>query len=235
ALEGWDVDYDNLGQPGSIAAIGKEWASVSAAPFHLFKFNATEGGLRVPMVVSGPGVKDRGFIDSRSQVSDIAPTLLDMAGVAYSPDEFYGRSLKPMLSGEADEVYGDTDAFAFETSGTAALYRGPWKITKTPVPFGDGEWHLYDISADPGETTDVAAQHASLFEDMKSEFQSYADEVGVLEQPPGASARKQLQAHMLQMSAVNYWYVPAAMIIGLAAVLLGLLRVASMVFRRRAA
>lgn len=31
ALEGWDVDYDNLGQPGSIAAIGPEWASLAVA------------------------------------------------------------------------------------------------------------------------------------------------------------------------------------------------------------
>ncbi|MEO0678905.1 MAG: sulfatase-like hydrolase/transferase [Pseudomonadota bacterium] len=35
SLVGWDTDYDNLGQLGSIAAIGHEWALVSAAPFHL--------------------------------------------------------------------------------------------------------------------------------------------------------------------------------------------------------
>ena len=63
ALEGWDVSYENLGQVGSLAAIGHEWASVSAAPFHLFKFNASEGGLRVPLVVSGPGIANNGMLE----------------------------------------------------------------------------------------------------------------------------------------------------------------------------
>lgn len=63
AVEGWDVSYENLGQVGSLAAIGHEWASVSAAPFHLFKFNASEGGLRVPLVVSGPGIANNGMLE----------------------------------------------------------------------------------------------------------------------------------------------------------------------------
>ncbi|MEO1173023.1 MAG: sulfatase-like hydrolase/transferase, partial [Myxococcota bacterium] len=91
ALEGWDVEYENLGQRGSLAAIGHEWASVSAAPFHLFKFSAAEGGVRVPMVVAGPGVSNRGFIDSRSQVSDIAPTLLALEDRAETATVELGR------------------------------------------------------------------------------------------------------------------------------------------------
>lgn len=104
ALEGWDVSYENLGQVGSLAAIGHEWASVSAAPFHLFKFNASEGGLRVPLVVSGPGIANNGMLDIRSQVADITPTLLDFAGIEYNPNDFYGRSLKPVLTGQSNKV-----------------------------------------------------------------------------------------------------------------------------------
>ena len=214
AIEGWDVTYENLGQPGSMGAIGQEWASVSAAPFHLFKFNASEGGLRVPMVVSGPGIETLGFVGGRSQVADIAPTLLDAAGVAFTPDEFYGRSLMPMLTGQADEVYGEKDSFAFEVSGTAALYRGNWKITKTPEPFGDGEWHLYDITTDPGETTDVAAQHPVVFQEMLNEYQSYANEVGVFEMAAGDSARKQLTINGIKKFSANYWYVLLALLRG---------------------
>ena len=142
AIEGWDVNYDNLGQMGSLATIGHEWASVSAAPFHLFKFNASEGGMRVPLVISGPGIANSGFVDSRSQVADITPTLLDFAGVDYNPDEFYGRSLKPVLTGQTKNVYGEDDAFVFEVSGTAALYRGNWKVTKTPPPHGLSLIHI---------------------------------------------------------------------------------------------
>ena len=235
AIEGWDVTYENLGQPGSMGAIGQEWASVSAAPFHLFKFNASEGGLRVPMVVSGPGIETLGFVGGRSQVADIAPTLLDAAGVAFTPDEFYGRSLMPMLTGQADEVYGEKDSFAFEVSGTAALYRENWKITKTPEPFGDGEWHLYDITTDPSETTDVAAQHPGVFQEMLNEYQSYANEVGVFEMAAGDSARKQLTINGIKKFSANYWYVLLALLAALAATLYGMFRMFKLVVGRRLA
>lgn len=211
AIEGWDVSYENLGQEGSLAAIGHEWASVSAAPFHLFKFNASEGGLRVPFVISGPDIPKKGFIDSRAQVADITPTLLDFAGVDYNPDEFYGRSLRPVLTGRATNVYGEEDAFAFEVSGTAALYKGNWKITKTPPPHGDRNWHLYDLSVDPGETTDVAPQHPSLFQEMRDEYNAYANDVGVFELPPGESSRKQLVINAIKGTASNYWYIFAGL------------------------
>ena len=232
-IEGWDVTRENLGQPGSLAAIGQEWASVSAAPFHLFKFNASEGGLRVPMVVSGPGIKKLGFVDSRSHVADVAPTLLDLAGVAYARDEFYGRSLAPVLRGQLDEVYGDTDAFAFEVSGTAALYRGHWKLTKTPEPYGDGEWHLYDMSKDPGETNDVASQHTALFQQMLTEYRSYAKNVGVFELPAGHSAGKQLMRNAFKKYLVNYWYVFAGGLAVFAALVFGGIRTAWLIFSRR--
>jgi arylsulfatase/uncharacterized sulfatase len=217
SIEGWDVSYANLGQEGSLAAIGHEWASVSAAPFHLFKFNASEGGMRVPLVISGPGIASQGFVDGRAQVSDITPTLLDFANVDYDPSEFYGRSLKPLLLGEKKSVYGDEDSFVFEVSGTAALYRGNWKVTKTPAPYGDGHWHLYDMSSDPGETEDIADKHPELFQDMIREYQSYADEVGIFEMAAGESARKQLVKNAMKGTAKNYWHLFAA--IGLLTVL----------------
>jgi arylsulfatase A-like enzyme len=213
AIEGWDTTLENLGQPGSMAAIGHEWASVSAAPFHLFKFNASEGGLRVPMIISGPEIENRGFIDSRAQVSDLAPTLLEAAGVAYDPADFYGRSLVPVLEGRADYVYDETDSFAFEVSGNAALYRGDWKITRTLAPYGDGAWHLYDLSRDPGETTDVATQKPDIFRAMLSEYEAYEANVGAFKMAPGETARKQLTRNALKKSIVNYWYLFGALLL----------------------
>jgi arylsulfatase/uncharacterized sulfatase len=133
--------------------------------------------------------------------------LLDAAGVGYHPEDFYGRSLMPILSGAADAVYGEDDAFAFEVSGNAALYRGDWKISRTLAPFGDGEWHLFDLSADPGETTDVAPDHPDLFKELLREYQAYASDVGVFELAPGQSARKQLTINALKKFGINYWYV----------------------------
>jgi arylsulfatase A-like enzyme len=232
AVESWNVDYDNLGQPENLAAVGPEWATVAAAPFHLYKFNATEGGLRVPMVVSGPGVRKLGFINSRAQVADIAPTLLEAAGVAYRPNEFHGRSLVPLLQGEQREVYGEEESFAFETSGTAALFRGKWKITRVLQPYGDDAWHLFDISVDPGETTDLQAQHPALFRELVTEYEAYAKRVGVYELPPGESARKQLSINSLKKIAKNYWYLLLAMCCGGVVLLYGAYLLAQFSFRR---
>ncbi|MEL6206297.1 MAG: arylsulfatase [Pseudomonadota bacterium] len=232
--EGWDTDYENLGLPGSMAAIGQEWASVSAAPFHLFKFSAAEGGVRVPLVIAGPEVAPVGLVTGRAQVVDIAPTLLDLAGVPYDADAFRGRSLTPVLSGKTDSVYSDSDPFAIEVSGTAALYRGNWKLTKTPDPFGDGQWHLYDIVADPGETTDLAAAEPALMQDMIAEYESYADEVGVFELAPGESGRKQLTINALKKTAQNYWYLLAVGMGVMAVIAVGVIGLLRRLFRRRA-
>lgn len=232
ALEGWDVTYENLGQRGSMGAIGHEWASVSAAPFHLFKFSASEGGVRVPMVISGSGIKGRGFVDSKSQVADVTPTLLDLARVSYGPDEFHGRSLAPLLNAEVDEVYGEADAFAIEVSGTAALYRGHWKITKTPAPYGDGQWHLFNISQDPGETEDVAAQHPDLLLEMQKEFQTYASRVGVFDLPPGETARSRIVINAFKKFSRNYWYLFAFAFALLLALVYGLYRGSRLVLSR---
>lgn len=221
SLERWDTDYENLGQPGSLAAMGKEWASVSAAPFHLFKFTAAEGGVRVPMIIAGPGVKPRGVVGGRSFVADIAPTLLDVAGVSYAPDEFHGRSWMRMLSGEADEVYGEADPIMIEVSGTVGLYRGNWKLTKTPRPYGDGAWHLYDITQDPGETNDLAGQQTELVEQMQSEYRRYAEQVGVYELGPNENAKDQIAANALKKFSVNYWYVLVSAFVCLLAVIFG--------------
>lgn len=235
AIEGWNVTYENLGQPGSLAAIGHDWASVSAAPFHLFKFNSSEGGTRVPLVISGPGIKQQGFVDSRSQVADIAPTLLDFAKVEYNPEEFYGRSLEPVLSGQSQRVYDNDDSFVFEFVGTAALYRGDLKITKTPEPYGDGTWHLYDISVDPGETTNIASEHPELFKSMIEEYQSYATEVGIYELSPGENARKQLVLNALKGTIKNYWYIFFAILLAISLFIFGAYYVTKRIIKNTAA
>jgi arylsulfatase/uncharacterized sulfatase len=184
------------------------------------------------MVVSGPGIAKRGFVNSRAQVADIAPTLMEAAGVPYGANDFHGRSLLPLLEGDEEQAYGENDAFAFETSGAAALYRGKWKITRTLQPYGDDAWHLYDISVDPGETTDVSAQHPELFEEMRSEYAAYAERVGVFEMPPGESARKQLSINALEKIAKNYWHLLLAFAAVALGVLYGFVRGAQIAFRK---
>lgn len=204
-IEGFDTSYENLGLSNSLTAIGPEWASVSASPFHLYKFYASEGGLRVPLVAAGPGIADSGIEQAPVHVSDLTPTLLEAAGVDFDPAAFYGRSVFPMLSGETDKTRSDTDNFAFEVSGNAALYRGKWKITRNARPMGDSQWRLYDLSVDPGETTDLSSQFPELFADMLGEYEAYSEEVGVFELGPDDYALKVLNSKLVNKMIGKYW------------------------------
>lgn len=176
------------------------------------------------MVISGPGIENLGFVDSRAQVADLVPTLLAAANVPYQQAEFYGRSLVPVLGGQSDEAYSENDSFAFEVSGTIALYRGNWKLTKTPEPFGDGAWKLFDISSDPGESNDVSSAHPVVFQELLSEYQTYADDVGLYKMAPGESARKQLVRNAIQKASLNYWYVFAGLGVLILLMLYGIYR-----------
>jgi len=231
-IEGFDTSPENLGQPGSLTAIGPEWASVSSAPFDLYKFYASEGGLRVPLVIAGPGIVTSGIQNAAVHVADLVPTMLDAAGVSYDAASFYGRSAMPVLTGEANTAYAATDSFGFEVSGNAALYRGNWKIARISKPLGDFEWRLYDLSVDPGETTDVSGQNPELFADMLAEYQSYSQEVGVFELGPDDYALKQLTTNIATKSLQKYWpYLLGAILAFAAALYLVFLMIRGLVRR----
>jgi len=232
-IEGFDTSYENLGLRDSLAAIGPEWASVSSAPFDLYKFYGSEGGLRVPLIVTGPGIAASGIVDAPIHVADLVPTVLTAAGVTYDPSDFYGRSALGVLSGESETSYSEEESFGFEVSGNAALYRGKWKITRLFPPVGDGVWRLYDLSVDPGETTDLAKEHPDLFEEMVAEYAQYSKAVGVFELTTEEYAMKQLFKNIAKKSVKKYWPYGLGFLVLLVGVIVLLFLLArSMVSRR---
>ncbi|WP_121631967.1 arylsulfatase [Tropicibacter alexandrii] len=233
-LEGYDTSPENMGLPGSLTAIGPEWASVEASPFNLYKFYSSEGGLRVPLVMSGPGIEARGVLDAPVHVSDLMPTLLDAAGVDYDPSALYGRSILPVLAGEATQTRGDVEGFGGEVSGNASLYRGNWKLVRTALPRGDFTWRLYDLSVDPGETTDLAGENPELFAEMRAEYDAYAAQTGVLDLGPEDYAEKQLFANLLDRTFSKYWPYILGLVLASLAGLYGLYRLIRMAVRRPA-
>lgn len=233
-IEGLDTSPENMGLPGSLTAIGPEWASVEASPFNLYKFYSSEGGLRVPLVMAGPGVNVTGVQDAPVHVADLMPTLLDAAGVAYDADALYGRSIQPLLSGAATETRGADESFGFEVSGNAALYRGNWKLVRTALPRGDFTWRLFDLSVDPGETTDLSADNPELFAEMRAEYEAYAAETGVLELGPEDHAEAQVFSNLLEKVIPKYWPHLAGLLLALLGGLYALFRLARMVVRRPA-
>jgi len=55
-----------------------------------------------------------------------------------------------------------------------AYIKGKWKILRLPIPMGSGNWELYDLSVDPGETTGLSSQFPQVKEELIKAWQEYA-------------------------------------------------------------
>ncbi len=200
ALNGYAWRRDGLGEAGSLNFIGRDWASALSAPGQLYKFYASEGGLRAPLVVAGPGVAPGRRIGSFAFATDVTPTLIDFAGAAPQPGAVSvdGRSLRPVLAGEAEATYRPDDPVGVEVSGNAALFRGDLKIVRNMPPVGDGRWRLYDLKADPGETRDLAADRPAALQSLLADYAAYEARVGVAPMPEGYTTNRQLLSNALR-------------------------------------
>ena len=217
-------DFDSLGAKGAYSVIGPSWGSAAASPLSTYKFYSGEGGIRVPLIISGvPGMQQNQIHQSLAHVNDIVPTLLDLARVARPGNTYNGKpvealtgtSLLPVLMGEAPRVHAPEEAIGYELSGNEALFKGELKLIKNIAPVGDGKWHLYNIRNDPGETKDLQAQLPEAFTAMQADYAAYAKANGVLAMPEGYDPISQVTINAL----VNV-YVPryrnTALLAGLA-------------------
>ncbi len=236
-LNGYHIDPERAGQVGSWGFIGPEWANAAASPGGLFKFYATEGGIRSPLIVAGPGIAPS-QIASPAMVTDIAPTLLDWVNAPDAPDdsvEMTGRSLLPVIRGEVDSVYAPDDIRAIEVSGNTALYKGDYKITRSMPPVGDGAWRLFNMVTDPGETMDIREEAPDVFADLLASYETYARDVGVLEMPEGYHSLEQVLENTQKRMRARYGWILILAGIAFIALLYGLYRGLRWVWTRRRA
>jgi arylsulfatase/uncharacterized sulfatase len=87
-----------------------------------------------------------------------------------------------------------------------AWFEGHWKLVRNGPPLGDNQWRLYDIEADPGETTDLAAEEPERFEAMQAAYAGWAEENGVLEMPEGYDPIDTVAEQSRQKLRERYWW-----------------------------
>jgi arylsulfatase A-like enzyme/Tfp pilus assembly protein PilF len=116
--------------------------------------------IHVPLLLKLPAGKSAGQrVTSRVGLVDLAPSLLDMAGIA-PPAHMQGQTLVRTL-GRADQPdrpsYAETDypRRAFGWSSMAAWRSGNYLYIRAPRP------ELYDTAADPAARKDISARNKS--------------------------------------------------------------------------
>jgi arylsulfatase A-like enzyme len=145
-----------------------------------------------------------------THVTDIAPTLLELArltppGATYQGrpiEALSGRSLMPVLADPMSRVRKPDEPLGYELAGNKALFKGNLKLVLNNPPLGDGQWHLYDLQSDPGESRDLQQALPQQFAALQEDYKAWSQANGVLPMPEGYSPVKQV----LINSVFNYWW-----------------------------
>ena len=186
------TDGEKMGGKGTFSANGANWASATVSPLNGYKYFAAEGGLRVPLIISGvPGMVRDWSSGAFAHVNDIVPTVLQAAGVVphtgtyrgVGVERMSGKTMLPLLLGKSETIYGPDEPVGYELAGSAALYKGDLKLVKNIAPLGDGKWRLYDLKTDPGEVHDLGSAQPERFKAMLADYDAYAKANGVLPLP----------------------------------------------------
>jgi arylsulfatase len=141
------------------------------------KASADEGGVRVPFFIRWDGHFTPGRDITRIAAHlDILPTLAEITGATLPANQVEGRSLLPLLK----DSNADWEDRLFFT------HKGRWKTGANPA---DHQWEnfavrnqrfrlvgmsqLYDMEADPAQTTNVADQHPEVVENMLNAYRQF--------------------------------------------------------------
>ncbi|MFG3340678.1 arylsulfatase [Glycomyces sp. NPDC048151] len=187
------------------------WGQASNTPFRFYKGQMFAGGVRVPLVVSWPAglaraEGDDGIRRQYGYVTDLFPTLLDLAGLeapahrgGRTAQERDGLSLAEVLR-KREAASPRTEQYA-EFGGHRGYYKDGWKLAtlhRPGTPFDDAEWELYDITSDPAEIHDVSGEFPGIVRELAAAWEraAWRNTVFPLGQGFGPQARRPSHARL---------------------------------------
>lgn len=150
------------------------------SPLRAGKGSAYEGGVRVPLIISGPGVTKAGHAEASPAITvDLYPTLLEMTGVKPLQSLVDGVSLAPLLKTGAKP---DRDAIFWHyphyhpggATPYSAIRSGDFRLVHF---YEDDRDELYDLANDGGETKDLAATQPERAKAMRTRLDAWLKSV----------------------------------------------------------
>jgi arylsulfatase A-like enzyme len=161
-------------------------AAGSTGPLRGGKGQVYDGAIRVPCIVRWPGQLPSASVSGGiASVMDWLPTFAGLSGATLPVDRVLdGRDLWPMLAGAPEAASPHEALFFFKGPELAAVRSGPWKLHLARPPRAP-EARLYDILQDPAETSDIAAENASVVERLTGLSERFRTDLAANSRPAG--------------------------------------------------
>jgi len=181
---------DEIGGPSTHNHYPMGWAQAGNTPLKHYKKYTFGGGVRAPLVVHWPaGLRgNTGFRRQFHHVIDLAPTVLDVAGVdaptvyrGVPQLEVHGTSMAYTFT--ADETPSHRRVQYFETAGHRGIYADGFKAVtyhEPGTPFDNDQWELYSLGDDFSECRDLAEDKPEVARDLVEAWWEEARRYNVL-------------------------------------------------------
>ncbi|MBN8457243.1 MAG: sulfatase [Verrucomicrobia bacterium] len=153
-----------------------------ARPLRSGKGGVWEGGIRVPFIVRGPGIKPNSWCHQPVVGYDLFPTFCRLAGVKEKlPVELEGGDISHLFSGATAPVKRPREVLVFhfphyqgDTPHSAIRY-GDYKLLEF---YETGERMLFNLKTDLAERNDIAKTNPEITADLGNRLKSYLVAVG---------------------------------------------------------
>ncbi len=150
-----------------------------------FKGVMYEGSSRIPLMIKAPAKSpfaehfNRGkAVAELVENIDVMPTLCEMIGLALPAQGIQGQSLAPLVAGKAaawkNRVFAERGSMMIRTPQYKLIKNDDRELRR-----GAGEFELYDLTRDPGETHNLIADsaHAKIVAELKAQLDTWQKDV----------------------------------------------------------
>ena len=163
-------------------------------PYRAGKGYVYEGGLRVPLIVRGPGIPMHRVVDAPFINTDWVPTILELAGLPPARNLDGVSQAQLLRTGKPRAgrrpLYWHIPHYTNQGSRPAGAMRdGKWKLVEH---YDDRRAELFDLEADPGEAKDLSTAEAGRTADMRAQLRRWRASVGAQENTMNPAADPEL-------------------------------------------
>lgn len=178
----YNNEISNMGDSTSFVAYGPQWAQAGMSPYSYYKGYLAEGGVRAPLIVSGPGVA-KGEIEKQFlHVMDVAPTILELTNLKYKQEfkgeifpPLHGKSFAQAIRGMEVKLHSGDEFFIDDFQGMASVLQGDFKLFNQEDPADESKFKLFDLRNDPGEKINIRDDYPQKVDEMLIAWRDYRE------------------------------------------------------------